>query len=192
MPVFIFINGSDSYGWNTSSYTDTISVNPNGNKKIIYTGQSAGKKDHELIKGIQDNDEFFVFSRPKSDMLFTFRGSTRRSKVVRARTAPIGRIPGSRKFHAASPSTILIVEFDIPPCPDTIVPVVSSCTSYTKFKSSALLHTGMFTAHNVPNRAQDGFYTRVYMPSSPLVEARLVVIPTAIIIFIMMKWMTSN
>jgi hypothetical protein len=171
MPVVIFITVSKS-SYNPSSYNDSISVNNNGDKKITFTGQSAGKKDHELIKGIQDNDKFLIYSRIKQGMPFSYRGSTRCSRVVRNRSSPIGRIQGSRKWHAASDAEILIVEFNIPSCPDPIVPVISSAR--TKFKSSALIHTGLFNASTVPNSAVDGFYTRVSLPSSPLVEARMV------------------
>lgn len=153
-----FINHFHYSDFNDSSYKDSVSYRDDGTKVITYTGTSSGRKDHQLLRAINNGDEIKIFSRHKSGP-FTFIGSTRKSRVVRERSIPVGRISGSRKWHAASADEILITEFVIAPCLEKIIKVDSS--SITKYKNSCLLHSGLFDPSKIKGkRHMDGFYTR--------------------------------
>jgi len=158
----IFINNfKSSHLFNDSSYKDSITYRDDGTKVITYTGTSSGKKDPELMRVINNGDEIQIFYRHKPGP-FTLIGSTRNSRVVRARSVPVGRIPGSRKWHAASADEILITEFVVEPCLEKIIKV--NCSSFTKYKNSCLLHSGLFDPSKIRGKRHfDGFYTRDMM-----------------------------
>jgi hypothetical protein len=159
-----FINHFNYPDLNDSSYKDSVIYRDDGTKVITYTGTSSGRKDHQLLRAINNGDEIQICYRHKPGP-FTLIGSTRKSRVVRERSVPVGRIPGSRKWHAASADEILITEFVIAPCLEKIIKVDSS--SITKYKNSCLLHSGLFDPSKIKGkRHMDGFYTRdiVYDP----------------------------
>ena len=159
-----FINHFNYNDFNDSSYKDSVRLLDDGTKVVMYTGTSSGRKDPQLLRAINNGDEIKVFLRHKSGP-FTLIGSTRNSRVVRDRSVPVGRIPGSRKWHAASADEILITEFIIEPCLEKIIKVDSS--SHTKYKNSCLLYSGIFDPSKIKGkRHMDGFYTRdiVYDP----------------------------
>ena len=80
----------DGYVYNYSGY-DKILLNVlNGEYEVFYSGQNQGKLDYQLINSINNNEEFKIYYRPKTNQLYTYLGKTNLVKIKQDRQIHIG------------------------------------------------------------------------------------------------------